>query len=206
MRLRRRFVAVITIGVAACGGSDGPTPPPSSAVLDRVVVPSATISIAAGSSQAITPQGVTAGGAPIAATTFTYSSASDAVASVSSAGVVTGLSAGQSTITVTGSAGGVSKTATVTATVTGTLPNAANVAGNNANVFTPGSVAIARGGTVTWTFGSVAHNVTFGGEVGAPANIPTDASASFSRTFTTAGNFGYVCSLHSGMTGNVVVQ
>ena len=206
MRLRRRLLAVLTVGAVACGGSDGPTPPPSSLVLDRVVVTPATIAIAAGASQALTPQGQTSTGAPVAGTTFQYNSQSASVASVSNAGVVTGLAAGQSTITVTGSAGGVSKTATVVATVTGTLPNAAAVTGNNANVFSPSSVAIARGGTVTWTFGSVAHYVTFGGEAGAPANIPTDANASFARTFNTAGNFGYVCSLHSGMTGNVVVQ
>jgi plastocyanin len=208
MRLRRRLLAVLTIGATACGGSDGPTPPPSSLVLDRVVVTPATIAIAAGASQALTPQGQTSTGAPIAGTTFQYNSQNASVASVSSAGVVTGLTAGQSTITITGSAGGVTKTATVVANVTGTLPNAVTVAASGtSNVFTPANVAIARGGTVTWTFGAIPHNVIFGGQAGAPPNIGTlSDNPGVTRTFNTAGNFDYTCSLHSGMNGNVVVQ
>jgi plastocyanin len=209
MQLRSRLLAalVISIGAAACSSSDGPGPPPNNPVLDRVVVSPQAISIAAGQTQPITSQGQTPAGDPIAATTFAYSSASTNVATVSATGVVTGLSAGQSTITVTGTAGGVSKSATITATVTGTLPNEVTVAASgSSNVFTPASVAIARGGTVTWTFGAIPHNVIFGGAAGAPANINTTSNnAGIARTFNTSGNFDYTCSLHQGMNGNVIV-
>jgi plastocyanin len=67
-------------------------------------------------------------------------------------------------------------------------------------------VAIAAGGTVTWTFGSVEHNVNFGGSGGAPSNISTSSNTTAARTFNTAGNFSYDCNLHAGMTGTVIVR
>jgi plastocyanin len=69
-------------------------------------------------------------------------------------------------------------------------------------------VTIATGGTVTWQFtGSARHNVTFSGAAPAGGNIPdTDAGASVSRTFGTAGTYGYQCTRHAGMTGQVIVS
>ena len=75
-----------------------------------------------------------------------------------------------------------------------------------ANVFTPASVTVARGGTVTWSIGARPHNVTFRGTTGAPADVPTTTHGSAARTFGTAGTFPYDCTLHDGMTGTVVVQ
>jgi hypothetical protein len=66
-------------------------------------------------------------------------------------------------------------------------------------------VDVGTGGTVTWTFGSLAHNVTFG-SAGAPASIPATTGASVSRTFNTPGTFAYDCTLHAGMTGVVNVR
>ena len=86
-------------------------------------------------------------------------------------------------------------------------PQTATVAGSaTSNVFSPASVTVARGGTVTWTFGARPHNVTFRGTTGAPENVPTTTDASVARTFGTAGTFPYDCALHDGMTGTVVVQ
>jgi plastocyanin len=79
------------------------------------------------------------------------------------------------------------------------------VSGTAANTFTPANVAISRGGTVTWTFGDLVHNVDFQGASGAPAGVPNTTNASVARTFANAGNFGYVCTLHSGMAGTVLV-
>ena len=90
---------------------------------------------------------------------------------------------------------------------TPSAPTTATVeAGAATNTFTPPSVTIARGGTVTWTFGARPHNAAFNAVTGAPANVPTTSNAQVARTFPTAGTFPYVCTLHTGMTGSVTVQ
>ncbi len=73
--------------------------------------------------------------------------------------------------------------------------------------FIPATVTIVRAGTVTWTNGSgIEHGVTFNATPGAPANIPPPAAGATARTFPVAGEFLYVCPVHAGMTGRVVVQ
>ena len=90
----------------------------------------------------------------------------------------------------------------------GAPPMAATVNATTANTFTPSNVAIGVGGTVTFAFGDVAHNVFFDNSpAGAPDPIPgTNANMSAARTFTTAGTFEYDCHLHPGMKGTVVVS
>jgi plastocyanin len=79
-------------------------------------------------------------------------------------------------------------------------PNTVTV-GNN--FFSPGSLAIATGATVTWQWaaGAATHNVTF------DDNIHSDdqSSGSFTRTFAAAGTFPYHCTIHS-MQGTVTVS
>ena len=74
--------------------------------------------------------------------------------------------------------------------------------------FSPSSVTITKGGTVTWTNGSgtVAHNVTFSATSGAPSNIPNMSSGSNSRSFAASGSYAYQCTNHPGMNGTVTVQ
>lgn len=73
--------------------------------------------------------------------------------------------------------------------------------------FTPASVSIRIGGTVTWSNSSgIAHTVTFAPAAGAPAAIPSPAAGMNARTFPTGGQFAYACSLHPEMTGVVIVQ
>ena len=90
----------------------------------------------------------------------------------------------------------------------GTPPMAATVNATSQDTFTPGNVAIGVGGTVTFTFGDVAHNVFFdNAPAGAPDAIPgANANMSQARTFTTAGTFEYNCHIHPGMKGTVVVS
>ena len=87
------------------------------------------------------------------------------------------------------------------------LPTTATVeASSTANTFSPATVTIAKGGSVTWNIGTRRHNVTFFANPAAPLNIESATSVTQSRTFTAAGTYPYNCSLHAGMTGTVIVQ
>ena len=72
--------------------------------------------------------------------------------------------------------------------------------------FTPQSVTVDVGGTVTWSYpeGSASHNVTFADGYAEPPS-PSGPGWQADRTFETAGTFSYRCGLHSSMTGTVVV-
>jgi amicyanin len=72
--------------------------------------------------------------------------------------------------------------------------------------FQPAEVTVSAGDTVTWTNNdSVGHDVTAdsfsSGEPGAMASGDT-----FEHTFEEAGTFDYVCTVHPGMEGTVVVE
>ena len=84
--------------------------------------------------------------------------------------------------------------------------------GSTATVSTPGSsfsppsVTIAAGGTVSWNIAGATHNVTFGALAPPGGNIPDTRGATVSRSFPSAGTYDYQCTRHDGMTGRVVVQ
>src|SRR5918999_1022499 len=72
--------------------------------------------------------------------------------------------------------------------------------------FQPAEVTVGVGDAVTWTNDdSVAHDVTAdsfsSGESGGMASGDT-----FEQTFDEAGTFDYVCTVHPGMEGTVVVE
>ncbi len=74
--------------------------------------------------------------------------------------------------------------------------------------FTPGRINLLVGGTVTYAFGSLAHNVFFdNAPTGAPDNITAPSSnKSVTLTFNTKGTYDYNCHIHPGMRGTVIVQ
>lgn len=74
--------------------------------------------------------------------------------------------------------------------------------------FVPMNVTVKMGQTVTWTNSdSVAHNVTKEGGPGADFKSSTlNGGDTFSHTFTAAGKFDYVCTIHPSQTGNVTVK
>jgi plastocyanin len=84
--------------------------------------------------------------------------------------------------------------------------------------FSPGAATVASGGTVIWTWascndgeygggGCATHNVTFDN---GSAGSASQNQGTYSRRFTTAGTYGYHCTLHgsptSGMRGTITVQ
>ena len=73
------------------------------------------------------------------------------------------------------------------------------------NVFTPSSLSVPAGTTVTWQWNSsgVVHNVTFDDQV----TSSDRSTGSFPRTFSAAGTYPYHCTIHvaEGMTGTITV-
>ena len=71
------------------------------------------------------------------------------------------------------------------------------------NAFTPDTKTVTAGTTLVWSnTGALPHTVTKGGSFDSGILMPGDT---YRRTFNTPGTFGYVCTLHAGMTGSVVV-
>ncbi|MDQ1391500.1 MAG: hypothetical protein QOF30_477 [Acidimicrobiaceae bacterium] len=69
--------------------------------------------------------------------------------------------------------------------------------------FSPAILTIRVGTKVTWTNNDVvAHTVTFTDVANSPVLNRGDT---FSRTFTAAGTYSYICSIHPFMHGSVVV-
>jgi plastocyanin len=107
-----------------------------------------------------------------------------------------------------GSSASTDPTPTPTPTPSDTPVAAATVQATPSIQFTPNTVTIVVGGTVTVDFGSVPHNVFFDNDpAGAPANITQPTSDhSATLTFNQAGTYVYNCHLHPGMRGTVIVK
>lgn len=72
--------------------------------------------------------------------------------------------------------------------------------------FSPAKITVKKGTTVTWTNkDSTTHTVTENDGQSGPNSGPLQNSKSYSFTFSTAGTFKYICSIHPSMAGEVVV-
>ena len=204
--LSRIATLLIVAGTAAgCGGSGSGTGPGGS-VLTTVEVTPATatlFTVAPGNTATLSVVGKDQDGLNMAAGSPSFSSDNDAIVGVSSDGTITAAGAGTAHITASLTAGGVTKPGTATVTVQAALTNAGVVTPQLA--FSPPTVDVQAGGTVSWTFGSTAHTVTFT-TGGSPASIPQLQDGSASRTFPTNGSFSYHCSIHPQMAGVVRVH
>lgn len=69
--------------------------------------------------------------------------------------------------------------------------------------FSPASITVPAGTTVTWTNeDGASHFVTFADA----ASSRLSSGATYTRTFTTPGVYPYTCSLHASMKGTVIVE
>ena len=81
----------------------------------------------------------------------------------------------------------------------------------NSATFSPSDVTISVGESVRWVNGqAIAHTITPANPqqagVWAAQNVPATSGFAFQARMNTAGTFNYSCTLHSGMTGRVIVQ
>ncbi len=74
----------------------------------------------------------------------------------------------------------------------------------SSNMFVPQTLTVPVGTSVRWVnSSSVVHTVTSNVEL-FDESVPSGES--FSYTFSTAGTYNYVCTIHAGMSGTIVVQ
>lgn len=94
-----------------------------------------------------------------------------------------------------------------TTTPSGTAP-AAPVSGNLITIdgfaFAPATVTVSAGSTVTWTNRDEEPHTVVAND-GSFHSPGMGTGATFSHTFSAAGTFDYVCSIHPMMHGTVVV-
>jgi len=104
------------------------------------------------------------------------------------------------TIAACGGSGGTHST-------TAPPPPENTISATPALTFGPTTLTVSAGQTVTFAFGSVAHNVFFDQQLGAPADIDgLNANVSVQRVFTAPGTYHYSCHIHPSMRGTVVVN
>ena len=71
--------------------------------------------------------------------------------------------------------------------------------------FTPSSLTVSVGDTVTWTNkDTMAHTATADNGTFDSGNL--SPGETFSFTFDTAGTYTYKCNIHSSMTGTIIVE
>ena len=83
-----------------------------------------------------------------------------------------------------------------------TQPAATNTVDIKDFAFSPDTITVTKGTTVTWTNkDSAAHTVKGTGFISGTLN----QGQTYSQTFNEAGTFEYECSIHPGMRGKVIV-
>lgn len=129
----------LVVGVGACGDDDDDQSPCTTAT---VTVTPGTATIEIGATQQLTGAALDASGN--ACGTLTWSSGDDLIATVSTSGLVTGVSAGE--VDITASAGGQTGVSTITVNPVNMAPQIVMTAPSTSDPVLPGSVV-----SITWT-------------------------------------------------------
>jgi plastocyanin len=76
------------------------------------------------------------------------------------------------------------------------------------NTFSPGTLTVAKGTTVTWQWSGAAPHAVAGKFEGQDVKSPTlTGSGTFTFTFNTPGTYTYQCAIHgASMPGTIIVQ
>lgn len=185
-----------TLLLAGCGGDD-----PVEPVVLSIVLSAPKQTIAVGEPVQLTAIARDVNGVTLPGATFAYSSSASSVVNVNANGRAIGIGPGTASITATTS-GQSSTPLTITVTPSPTvgvvvlMPN---------TTFSPATATIKVDQVVVFDFPALAHTVVFDNRPGKPTDIPATMNATISREFTTAGTFPFRCTIHPGMTGQVVV-
>ena len=194
--MRTAAILAAMLVLTACGASD-PDPP----AVFNVVITAPKQTIAVGEAVQLTTTARDVNGVTIGSAKITYAATPGTIVSVNSAGRVIGIAPGSGTITATSGS-----IASPPFLITVTSGSVAAVVTMQANTFTPAQTTIKVGQSVLFDFPADQHNVIFAQRTGKPADIPTTAGQGVTRTFSTAGTFPYDCTLHPGMSGQVIVN
>ena len=195
-----RSMTLVLLVVSACGGGEGP----NESFTVQVTPATATLfSIAPGNTVELSASARNQDGQILSGGTTTFASGNTAVATVSGGGVVTAVAPGTAQITASVSLDGATVSGTTAITVEEADPTATVRA--PALVFSPATVDVRAGGTVTWTIEDIPHSIDFTTS-GAPADIGELVNESASRQFPAGGTFNYLCGIHPQMTGVVRVH
>ena len=201
-------LAALLVATLGCGGGSSSSSTPTTSVpitpsLTSINLPAPSANVAVGSTLQLTAAPVDQSGNAFS-TTLAWSSSNTAAATVAPAsGLVTGVSNGVSVITA--ASGSVQNSVSVgVGTGGGASPLNVSVQATEQRTFAPGIATIQAGGTVQFVFSGVQHTVTFSGS--SPASIAATTGTTIARTFNSAGTFDYQCTIHSGMTGTIIVR
>jgi len=183
-------------------GPNGTTPP-----FARLSLTPSSATVRLGDTVRITATPVDAQGSAVPGLpTPTFESSDPTTASVDPQGLVTGQAQGTAFIRASLTALGTTDTDSAAVTVTSGAAGRLIVTTPGIS-FSPSSATISVGDTVAWEFSGAVHNVTFNGPAPPGGSIPDQNPGSVvERVFTGAGTFGYECTRHNGMIGQIVVQ
>jgi amicyanin len=138
-------------------------------------------------------------------TTACSSHASDTTATRPSITFQSGMTPGMSGQAMPGMSGMQSPPASTSATITDSpAPQGGTAVAITDFKFNPATLTVAVGTTVTWTNQDEEPH-TIAAKDGSFHSPGMDTHGTYSFTFTTAGSYDYICSIHPFMTGTVVV-
>jgi amicyanin len=138
-------------------------------------------------------------------TTACSSHASNATPTSPSISFQTGMTPGMSGPATPGMSGMQSPPASASATTADSPPSQGGTAIAITDFkFNPATLTVPVGTTVTWTNQDEEPH-TIAAKDGSFHSPGMDTHATYSFTFTTAGSYDYICSIHPFMTGTVVV-
>jgi len=202
--------ATIRATVGAVSGTLDVTVASGVGVLATIVVGAQDRTIPLGQLTQATVSGRDALGGTVALGTrvVTWSTSNASIATITSAGVVTGVGVGAVSLQASVADGAAPKTGSVQVTVN-SIPNAPTTADvvMPGLTFSPVETVVKQGGTVRFIFPALAHNVIWDPRLaGSPTDINTTSNVTVSRAFPTVGVFPFKCTLHPGMDGTIIVS